>query len=233
MNTALPFRLKYALSDAQHGNTLICLFLKGDSTIVLRNINYRTTSLPNFFFLATLLPSLTNSAISNEIVHGPTEHPEKSSTTVEREACKDIHCDYEATCELGPDNFPRCSCLFDCAAATIKGTAKPVCASDLRIYPSMCAMKLEACQRQEELRLRPLELCQGLEVKPCNGETPLVDETTGLEFDCGSGPHRKDCPSGSYCHQTTRAARCCKKGIFYLYVIIDSLVRLFFFATYS
>lgn len=78
----------------------------------------------------------------------------------EKEACRDIHCDFEATCELGPDNFPRCTCQFDCASALL--SAKPVCASDLRIYPSKCAMKMEACQRQEELRLRPLAVCQGL-----------------------------------------------------------------------
>jgi len=50
-----------------------------------------------------------------------------------------------------------------------------------------------------------------MEVKPCNGDPPLVD-SEGKEYDCGSGPERKDCPSNSYCHQTTRFARCCKKG---------------------
>lgn len=82
--------------------------------------------------------------------------------TAEREACKDIHCDFDATCELGPDHFPRCICQFDCSDPI--NLAKPVCASDLRMYISVCAMKMEACQRQEELRLRPLELCQGLKV---------------------------------------------------------------------
>ncbi|KAG8224570.1 hypothetical protein J437_LFUL003089 [Ladona fulva] len=80
------------------------------------------------------------------------------------EACRDIHCDFDATCELGPDLFPRCSCRFECAAQPPLGSPdapKPVCGSDLRLYPSVCAMKMEACQRQEELRLRPLELCQG------------------------------------------------------------------------
>lgn len=57
-----------------------------------------------------------------------------------------------------------------------------------------------------------------MEVKPCNGERPIVDPTTGKELDCGNGPHRQDCPSGSYCHQTTRFARCCLKGRFYLIV---------------
>ncbi|XP_043286401.1 agrin-like isoform X3 [Venturia canescens] len=131
------------------------------------------------------------------------------TVTQEREACKDIHCDFEATCELGPDKFPRCSCKFDCGSV-LPENAIPVCGSDLKTYPSICAMKMEACQRQQELRLRPLDLCQGMEVKPCNGDTPLTD-ADGKEYDCGSGPNRKDCPSNSYCHQTPRFARCCKK----------------------
>lgn len=77
--------------------------------------------------------------------------------TMEREACRDIHCDFDATCELGPDNFPRCTCRFNCS----NEPPKAVCASDLRIYPSVCEMKFEACQKQEELRLRPLDLCEG------------------------------------------------------------------------
>ncbi|KAL3289355.1 hypothetical protein HHI36_022791 [Cryptolaemus montrouzieri] len=134
-----------------------------------------------------------------------------SNTNSEKEACKDIHCDFEATCELGKENFPRCTCQFDCAAAELQSPPRPICASDLRIYPSLCAMKMEACQSQKELRLRPLELCQGMEVKPCRGEKPLTDPLTGKELDCGSGPSRKDCPSGSYCHQTVRFSRCCRK----------------------
>lgn len=84
--------------------------------------------------------------------------PSKISPS-ESDACRDIHCDFDATCELGPDNFPRCTCKFDCNNTI--SNSKPVCASDLRMYPSMCVMKLESCQRQEELRLRPLDLCQG------------------------------------------------------------------------
>jgi len=82
------------------------------------------------------------------------------TSTQEREACKDIHCDFEATCELGPDKFPRCSCRFDCGSIP-KENMRSVCGSDLRLYSSLCAMKMEACQRQQELRLRPLDLCQG------------------------------------------------------------------------
>lgn len=50
-----------------------------------------------------------------------------------------------------------------------------------------------------------------MEVKPCNGDAPITDED-GKEYDCGSGPARRDCPSNTYCHQTTSFARCCKKG---------------------
>ncbi|XP_043517469.1 agrin-like isoform X1 [Frieseomelitta varia] len=132
------------------------------------------------------------------------------TSTQVREACKNINCDFEATCELGPDDYPRCSCKFDCASIS-QENMRPVCGSDLRTYSSLCAMKMEACQRQQELRPRPLELCQGMEVKPCNGDPPLVD-ADGKEYDCGNGPERRDCPSNSYCHQTTRLARCCRKA---------------------
>ncbi|XP_012134938.1 agrin isoform X3 [Megachile rotundata] len=132
------------------------------------------------------------------------------TSTQVREACKNINCDFEATCELGPDEYPRCSCKFDCASISPENM-RAVCGSDLRTYSSLCAMKMEACQRQQELRPRPLELCQGMEVKPCNGDPPLVDED-GKEYDCGNGPERRDCPSNSYCHQTTKIARCCKKA---------------------
>ncbi|KAG7310631.1 hypothetical protein JYU34_003427 [Plutella xylostella] len=85
-----------------------------------------------------------------------------------------------------------------------------VCASYMRLYPTLCHMKLEACRRQEDLRLRPLALCRGLEFRPCGEDEPLTDET-GHMLDCGGGPHRKDCPAGSYCHHTNKAARCCRK----------------------
>lgn len=77
--------------------------------------------------------------------------------------CARVRCAYEATCAVQAGQ-PRCACLFDCAAAP----PAPVCASDLRLYPTLCHMKLEACRRQEDLRLRPLALCKGLEVCTSN-----------------------------------------------------------------
>ncbi|XP_046396911.1 agrin-like [Ischnura elegans] len=162
----------------------------------------------------TLLGGLRPGGGSNSVLVGGSEARGQHALRVE--ACRDIHCDFDATCELGPDLFPRCSCRFECAALPPPGSPdapKPVCGSDLRLYPSVCAMKMEACQRQEELRLRPLDLCQGMEVRPCGGTaSPLRDPVTGIELDCGSGPGRRDCPPAtSYCHQTPNFARCCPK----------------------
>ncbi|CAB0041271.1 unnamed protein product, partial [Trichogramma brassicae] len=127
----------------------------------------------------------------------------------ELEACRDIQCEFNATCELGPDRFPRCSCKFDCASIAPENM-QPVCGSDMHTYPSKCHMLMQSCQKQQEIRLRPLDLCQGLEVKPCNGEQPMLD-SEGKEYDCGDGPNRRDCPSLGYCHRTPRFARCCSK----------------------
>ncbi|KAK3918799.1 Agrin [Frankliniella fusca] len=171
---------------------------------------------------ATAPPLMANqSARLTEAQHGKVLQPGRKDAQhvtggqAERaEACKDIRCDYDATCELGTDGFPRCSCVFDCAAAAWlnAGPQGPVCASNQRMYPSLCDMKREGCQRQEELRLRPMDLCKGQEVKPCGGQAaPLRDEASGGELDCGAGPQRQDCPRGSYCHQTPHFARCCPK----------------------
>lgn len=76
-------------------------------------------------------------------------------------ACRDIRCDFGASCEIGADGYPRCSCLFECPH---DDEYFPVCASDFRLYTSLCAMRKEGCQKQLELRLRPLDLCKGLSI---------------------------------------------------------------------
>lgn len=88
--------------------------------------------------------------------------------TTSPSACRDIRCDFGASCEIGADGYPRCSCLFECPHEV---EYFPVCASDFRLYSSLCAMRKEGCQKQLELRLRPLDLCKGL----INTNTLLVD----------------------------------------------------------
>lgn len=94
-------------------------------------------------------PSITRLVTSSEVTPSP-----------ELEACRDVHCDFNGTCELGPDKFPRCSCKFDCDGQA-PSNAQAVCASDHQLYQSMCHMLMQACHTQTELRLRPLDLCEG------------------------------------------------------------------------
>ncbi|CAB3240060.1 unnamed protein product [Arctia plantaginis] len=149
--------------------------------------------------------------LSNEVRSGDDNAENASETVAGTAVCARVQCAYEATCAVDSNGQPRCACLFDCAAAAAAAASStPVCASDLRLYPTLCHMKLEACRRQEDLRLRPLALCRGLEFRPCGDDEPLTDNG-GRPIDCGGGPHRKDCPTGSYCHHTAKAARCCRK----------------------
>lgn len=64
-----------------------------------------------------------------------------------------------------------------------------------------------------------------MEVRPCGNNKAMIDLSTGLEIDCGNGPHRQDCPPGTYCHITLTAARCCPKSeiLFYYAIIIFKL----------
>ncbi|XP_013176798.1 PREDICTED: agrin-like isoform X2 [Papilio xuthus] len=153
----------------------------------------------------------TTAMTTTEAEEGSTERSgaTEEGGTANSSVCRDIRCDFGASCELGDDGYPRCSCLFECPP---DDEYFPVCASDFRLYPSLCAMRKEGCQKQLELRLRPLDLCKGMEVRPCGNNKAMIDLTTGLEIDCGNGPHRQDCPTGSYCHITVSAARCCPKN---------------------
>ncbi|BET00155.1 Kazal-type serine protease inhibitor domain [Nesidiocoris tenuis] len=131
------------------------------------------------------------------------------STSFERnDVCRDVRCDFDATCEPDAEGYPRCVCLFGCGEAS---PGEAVCGSDLTLYPSSCHMKAEACARQTDIRARPIELCHGMEVKPCGGDKPLADPDTGEDLDCGNGHNRQDCPMEYYCHQTSTFAKCCRK----------------------
>ncbi|CAL7951552.1 unnamed protein product [Xylocopa violacea] len=129
------------------------------------------------------------------------------------ELCARVECEYGAHCMAGV-----CVCPDECP----ESDGKPVCGSDVKTYPSECELQKAACGRDPKLPVlhvifngdcgeRLAVAALSMEVKPCNGDPPLVD-ADGKEYDCGNGPERRDCPSNSYCHQTTRIARCCKKA---------------------
>ena len=81
-----------------------------------------------------------------------------SPPTVPPDPCLLMNCEFGSSCVILDDGLPRCSCPLNCSD---KAEDEPVCASDLKMYQSECSMSREACQRQVELRLRPLELCEG------------------------------------------------------------------------
>ncbi|RZF33915.1 hypothetical protein LSTR_LSTR012257 [Laodelphax striatellus] len=137
--------------------------------------------------------------------------------------CQGVSCKLGARCEAGV-----CVCPTECPDPS-DGTEEPVCASNFHTYSSECQMQRQACLPGNAQnppitvlfygdcndRFGPAQI--SMEVKPCNGEPPIIDVKTGQELDCGSGPQRQDCPSDSYCHQTPHFARCCRKadaGIF-------------------
>ncbi|XP_023317624.1 agrin-like isoform X1 [Trichogramma pretiosum] len=128
------------------------------------------------------------------------------------EQCANVACENGARCEAG-----QCICPLQCP----EPTGDSVCGSNSKTYPSECELQKAACQR--EPHLPPLHVtfygecgegfpvaALSLEVKPCNGEQPMLD-SEGKEYDCGDGPNRRDCPSLGYCHRTPRFARCCSK----------------------
>lgn len=117
---------------------------------------YRSTNTQIFGWgwLATTAMTTTDAEERSTDSSGATEEGTASPI-----ACRDIRCDFGASCGLGSDGYPRCSCLFECPP---DDEYFPVCASDFRLYPSLCAMRKEGCQKQLELRLRPLDLCKGL-----------------------------------------------------------------------
>ncbi|KAG0728646.1 Agrin [Chionoecetes opilio] len=153
-------------------------------------------------------PSLVSAHDSSPspVVVGPQgyDHP-VGQQGAEGDVCSGMTCEYGSSCTVLRDGLPRCSCKLDCSNVP----QSPVCASDLKMYSNECLMIREGCQRQVELRLRPLELCEDFELIPCNGDEPLVNPATGRDFYCGKGPDTEICTPGSYCHWTLSFAKCC------------------------
>ncbi|XP_025268706.1 agrin isoform X5 [Camponotus floridanus] len=124
--------------------------------------------------------------------------------------CENKKCEFYGQCESDSAGEAKCVCPSKCESSVKEPAgAEKVCGSNGMTYDNECALKRASCMSQTLITISYVGDC-GMEVKPCNGDPPLVD-SDGKEYDCGSGPERKDCPSNSYCHQTTRFARCCKK----------------------
>ncbi|XP_063616673.1 agrin-like isoform X6 [Cydia splendana] len=130
--------------------------------------------------------------------------------------CENVQCSFGARCAAG-----ECVCPSDCTGAA----REPVCGSNMQTYYNECELQKAACQLspantlhvifygdcKDRLAVVP-PIAMSMEVRPCGNSKAMVEPTTGLEIDCGNGPHRQDCPVGSYCHITLTAARCCPKN---------------------
>ncbi|XP_067207512.1 agrin-like isoform X4 [Linepithema humile] len=123
--------------------------------------------------------------------------------------CESKKCEFYSKCESDSAGEAKCVCPKCENSVKEPAEAKEVCGSNKVTYEDECALKRASCTSQTLINISYVGDC-GMEVKPCNGDPPIVD-SEGKEYDCGSGPERRDCPSNTYCHQTTRFARCCKK----------------------
>ncbi|XP_045484151.1 agrin isoform X4 [Pieris rapae] len=130
--------------------------------------------------------------------------------------CEGVQCSFGAHCVAG-----ECLCPTDCMGAP----HEPVCSSSMQTYPNECELQKAACGVPPPTKLHVIfygdckdrlavvpPIAMSMEVRPCGNSKAMIDLSTGLEIDCGNGPHRQDCPLGSYCHITLTAARCCPKN---------------------
>nr|XP_026493693.1 agrin-like isoform X3 [Vanessa tameamea] len=130
--------------------------------------------------------------------------------------CEGVQCSFGAHCVAG-----ECLCPTDCSSAP----REPVCGSTMQTYPNECELQKAACRLPPPAKLHVIfygdckdrlavvpPIAMSMEVRPCGNNKAMIDMSTGLEIDCGNGPHRQDCPPGSYCHITLTAARCCPKN---------------------
>ncbi|XP_053610410.1 agrin-like isoform X5 [Plodia interpunctella] len=130
--------------------------------------------------------------------------------------CEGVQCSFGAHCSAG-----ECVCPTDCTGAA----REPVCGSTMQTFPNECELQKAACKLPPPATLHVIfygdckdrlavvpPIAMSMEVRPCGNNKAMIDPTTGLEIDCGNGPHRQDCPIGSYCHITLTAARCCPKN---------------------
>ena len=76
------------------------------------------------------------------------------------------------------------------------------------------------------------------DINPCFGDLPVVDENTGLEYNCGI--YGAECPPSSFCHQTAHFAKCCPIGMAFIFCMFFLLMQysmmmsdVFFYVSYT
>ncbi|XP_015793858.1 agrin-like [Tetranychus urticae] len=123
--------------------------------------------------------------------------------------CDHNTCRFGGVCDYDAEGVPHCICSYQCP--TTSGPDDSVCGSDGRLYENECKLQEEACRRQQEIQPALNRLCEDSKLLPCEGEPPLINPSTGKEYYCGDGPDSKQCPPNSYCHKSSRFAKCCRE----------------------
>lgn len=123
--------------------------------------------------------------------------------------CDHNTCRFGGVCDYDVEGIPHCICSYHCPSGGPE--EETVCGSDGRLYENECKLQEEACRRQQEIQPAISRLCEDSKLLPCDGNAPLIDSSTGREYDCGIGRDAKQCPSNSYCHRSSRFAKCCRE----------------------
>lgn len=113
-------------------------------------------------------------------------------------------CKYDGICVVNDASAVQCICQFNCSSSSNHGMQ--VCGSDGRMY-NECTFREEMCRRQQEIEPAESIHCEKYRNIPCEGEPPLVDETTRKEFNCSE----ESCPENSYCHRGLGFSKCCRE----------------------
>lgn len=113
-------------------------------------------------------------------------------------------CKYDGICVLNDASAIQCICQFNCSSSSHNGMQ--VCGNDARMY-NECKFREEMCLRQQEIEPAESIHCEKYRNIPCEGEPPLVDESTRKEYNCSE----ESCPENSYCHRGLGFAKCCRE----------------------
>ena len=122
--------------------------------------------------------------------------------------CDHNTCRFGGICDYDAEGIPHCICSYQCPP---KGAEESVCGSDGRLYENECKLQEEACRRQQDIAIEDSKLCEENKVIPCDGDTPLIDPSTGKDYYCGEELGAKQCPPNSYCHESAKFSKCCSE----------------------
>ncbi|XP_070206823.1 agrin-like isoform X2 [Littorina saxatilis] len=124
--------------------------------------------------------------------------------TVAEDCDEDACSKYGGRCTVHPDGAFICACNYYCEAIR-----SPVCGSDGRTYGNVCQLRSAGCTSKKDIKIVSMDNCDEFENDvACDGSPPLMNETTGQEYNCL--PKQDVCPEGSYCHISPTFAKCCK-----------------------